>query len=76
VQQRRAFPTRATQWVQLTIQNRIIRNVLGRDEPVSTPGLLKLLQQWPTLRRIPARVIGVGFRPEHIRTPDVTAGVG
>jgi 2-polyprenyl-6-methoxyphenol hydroxylase-like FAD-dependent oxidoreductase len=76
VQQRRAFPTRATQWVQLTVQNRIIRNVLGRDEPVSVPGVLKLLQRWPMLRRIPARVIGVGFRPEHIRTPDVGARSG
>jgi 2-polyprenyl-6-methoxyphenol hydroxylase-like FAD-dependent oxidoreductase len=71
VQQRRAFPTRATQWVQLTVQNRIIRNVLGRDEPVRAPGLLKLLRRWPFLRRIPARVIGVGLRPEHIRTPGV-----
>jgi 2-polyprenyl-6-methoxyphenol hydroxylase-like FAD-dependent oxidoreductase len=71
VQKRRAFPTRATQWVQLTVQNRIIRNVLGRDQPVSAPGLLKLLHRWPILRRIPARVIGVGFRPEHIRTPGV-----
>jgi 2-polyprenyl-6-methoxyphenol hydroxylase-like FAD-dependent oxidoreductase len=76
VQQRRAFPTRATQWVQLTVQNRIIRNVLGRDEPVSAPGLLKLLQHWPILRRIPARVIGVGLRPEHVRTPDVFARSG
>jgi 2-polyprenyl-6-methoxyphenol hydroxylase-like FAD-dependent oxidoreductase len=76
VQQRRAFPTRATQWVQLTVQNRIIRNVLGRDEAVHAPGLLKLLQHWPILRRIPARVIGVGFRPEHIRTPDVGARSG
>ena len=76
VQQRRSFPTRATQWVQLTVQNRIIRNVLGRDEPVTAPGLLKLLQQWPILRRIPARVIGVGFRPEHIRTADIRARSG
>jgi 2-polyprenyl-6-methoxyphenol hydroxylase-like FAD-dependent oxidoreductase len=76
VQRRRAFPTRATQWVQLTVQNRIIKNVLGRDEPVSAPGLLKLLQHWPILRRIPARVIGVGVRPEHVRTPDVFAKSG
>jgi len=73
VQQRRAFPTRATQWVQVTVQNRIIRNVLGRDTPVNAPGPLKLLRRWPILRRIPARIIGVGFRPEHIRTPDVNA---
>jgi len=73
VQRRRAFPTRATQWVQVTIQNRIIRNVLGRDTPVSAPGPLKLLRHWPVLRRIPARIIGVGVRPEHIRTPDINS---
>jgi 2-polyprenyl-6-methoxyphenol hydroxylase-like FAD-dependent oxidoreductase len=73
VQRRRAFPTRATQWVQVTIQNRIIRNVLGRDTPVEAPGPLKLLKHWPVLRRIPARIIGVGVRPEHIRTPDVNS---
>src|SRR5215468_6534240 len=71
VQRRRDFPTRATQWVQVTIQNRIIRNVLRRDTPVNAPGPLKLLKRWPILQRIPARIIGVGVRPEHIRTPDV-----
>lgn len=68
VQQRREFPTRATQKLQIAIQNRIIRRVLGRSEPLTVPGLFKLLQRWPFLRRIPARVIGVGFRPEHIGT--------
>jgi len=29
------------------------------------------LNAWPFLRRIPARVLGMGFRPEHVRTPDV-----
>jgi 2-polyprenyl-6-methoxyphenol hydroxylase-like FAD-dependent oxidoreductase len=76
VQRRRSFPTRATQWVQITIQNRIIRNVLGRNAPVTAPGPLKLLKHWPALRRIPARIIGVGIRPEHIRTPDVIARSG
>lgn len=71
VQERRAFPTRATQWVQVTIQNRIIRHVLGRDRAIAAPAPLKLLKRWPMLQRIPARIIGVGFRPEHIRTPDV-----
>jgi hypothetical protein len=30
--------------------------------------VLRLMNQWPPLRRIPARVLGVGFRPEHVRT--------
>jgi hypothetical protein len=31
----------------------------------------KLLRGWPTLRRIPARLIGIGLRPEHVKTPNV-----
>jgi hypothetical protein len=27
-----------------------------------------MMQQWAFLRRIPARVVGMGFRPEHVRT--------
>ena len=71
VQERRSLPTRATQRLQVAIQNRIIRNVLGGDASIEAPWPLKLLEYWPILRRIPARVIGVGFRPEHIRTPDI-----
>ena len=74
VQQRRAFPTVATQWLQVIIQNKVIKRVLGGSKPLSLPWPLKLLRQMPILRRIPARVIGVGFRPEHVKTPaaDVT----
>jgi hypothetical protein len=32
--------------------------------------LLRLLQRWPVLRRLPARIVGLGFRPEHVRTPE------
>jgi len=70
VQRRREFPTRATQRLQVVIQNNVIRRVLKGSQPLSAPVLLKLVQRWPSLRRIPARIIGVGFRPEHIRTPE------
>jgi len=73
VQQRRNFPTRATQRLQTTIQNNVIRRVLGSSKPLTLPLPLKLLHRYPILRRIPARVIGVGFRPEHIKTPDILA---
>jgi 2-polyprenyl-6-methoxyphenol hydroxylase-like FAD-dependent oxidoreductase len=68
VQQRRMFPTRATQAMQIFIQNHAIGRVLGSDRPLALPWPLKLLRQWPVLRRLPGRVIGMGFRPEHIRT--------
>ncbi len=69
VQQRREFPTRATQKLQILVQNRVVRRVLGSVQPLGLPWLLKLMQRWPFLRRIPARVIGLGFRPEHVKTP-------
>jgi hypothetical protein len=66
VQKRRSFPTRATQALQVFVQNRVIRRVLSSTGPISLPWPLKLLQYLPFLRRIPARIVGVGFRPEHI----------
>jgi len=68
VQRRREFPTRATQRLQLVIQNNVIRRVLGSSKPLSLPWILKLVRRWPLLRRIPARLIGIGFRPEHVKT--------
>ncbi len=71
VQARRSFPTRMTQAVQVFMHRKFIRPALGRQTPVRRlPLPFKLLQQFPWLRRIPARVVGLGFRPEHIRTPD------
>ena len=68
VQRRREFPTRATQRLQLVIQNNVIRRVLGSSKPLSLPWILKLVRRWPLLRRIPARLVGIGFRPEHVKT--------
>ena len=71
VQRRRSFPTRATQRVQILAQNNIVAKVLAAgDTPFSVPLGFRLLRRWPVLRRIPARIIGVGFRPEHVRTPE------
>jgi 2-polyprenyl-6-methoxyphenol hydroxylase-like FAD-dependent oxidoreductase len=69
VQRRREFPTRATQKLQILIQNAVIKRVLSSSRALAVPWPLKLMQHWTFLRRIPARVIGIGFRPEHIRTP-------
>jgi 2-polyprenyl-6-methoxyphenol hydroxylase-like FAD-dependent oxidoreductase len=73
VQRRRSLPARLTQRVQILIQNRVIRRVLASQEQPQLPWLLKLLRRWPMLRRIPARLIGIGFRPEHVRTPEAVA---
>jgi 2-polyprenyl-6-methoxyphenol hydroxylase-like FAD-dependent oxidoreductase len=67
VQQRRMLPTRLTQRMQLFMQNRVISRVLGSTEALTPPLAIKLLARFPVLRRIPARLIGMGVRPEHVR---------
>ena len=68
VQQRREWPTSMTQRVQLMIQNRVIKRVLTDRDRFSPPFAIRLLALFPFLRRIPARIIGLGFRPEHVHT--------
>ena len=70
IQQRRTLPVRFTQWLQLTIQRRIISRVLESHERPKPPLLLKFFGAFPALRRIPARLLGIGIRPEHVRTPE------
>lgn len=70
VQQRREWPTRMTQRVQLAIQDRVIKRVLTKGDKLSPPFAIRLLMLMPFLRRIPARMIGLGVRPEHVNTPD------
>jgi 2-polyprenyl-6-methoxyphenol hydroxylase-like FAD-dependent oxidoreductase len=72
VQRRREFPTRATQRMQIAIQNNVIKRVLGSTQ-IQVPWILKLVDRWPLLQRIPARIVGLGFRPEHIHTPEARA---
>jgi len=74
VQKRRELPARITQRAQVFLQNRVIRPVLSSSGQISPPLAVKLLQRFPTLRRIPARLIGIGVRPEHVMTPDRMTG--
>jgi 2-polyprenyl-6-methoxyphenol hydroxylase-like FAD-dependent oxidoreductase len=67
VQRRRELPTRLTQRVQLLIQNRLISNVLTGAGPRRPPAFMRLIGRYPLLQRLPARLFGLGFRPEHIR---------
>ena len=68
IQERRDLPTRIIQGGQLLIQNGIIRRVLGRPGRMRPPWIIRLLGAVPLLRRIPARMVGLGFRREHVRT--------
>ncbi|MDB5945697.1 MAG: Monooxygenase, binding [Ramlibacter sp.] len=69
LQARRMLPTRVIQAMQVVAQNNVIDPVLGSTRTPSMPLLLKLLNRFPALRAIPAHVIGVGVRPEHVRSP-------
>jgi 2-polyprenyl-6-methoxyphenol hydroxylase-like FAD-dependent oxidoreductase len=69
VQKRREWPTRVTQRIQVVAQNRIIASVLGTSRPLTPPLILRLLDRIALLRRIPARLIGLGIRPEHVTAP-------
>jgi 2-polyprenyl-6-methoxyphenol hydroxylase-like FAD-dependent oxidoreductase len=73
VQRRRMFPTRATQRLQVFLQDNVILRVLSTNKPLSLPWPLKLLRRFPVLRRIPARVVGVGFRPEHVKRTEASS---
>jgi 2-polyprenyl-6-methoxyphenol hydroxylase-like FAD-dependent oxidoreductase len=70
VQARREWPTKLTQRLQLALQNNVIGPAMqNTGERPRAPWMMKMLQ-WPLLRRIPGRLIAVGVRPEHIRTPE------
>lgn len=70
VQRRREFPTRVTQRLQVFAHQRLLSPTLGNEAPIRRlPLPMRLLQRFPILRRIPARMVGIGFRPEHVKTP-------
>ncbi len=66
VQRRRAWPTRVTQRLQLLIQDNVIATTLVEKGKLRPPLMLRLIAATPGLRRLPARLIGMGVRPEHI----------
>jgi 2-polyprenyl-6-methoxyphenol hydroxylase-like FAD-dependent oxidoreductase len=68
VQARREWPTRLIQRMQVFIHQRVVTGqASGSDD--SLPFVLRLLKWFPILRRVPARFIGLGPRPEHFRSP-------
>jgi 2-polyprenyl-6-methoxyphenol hydroxylase-like FAD-dependent oxidoreductase len=73
VQRRREFPTRITQAFQVAVQNNILKRVLEDTGGIAPPLPVRMLARYRWLRRIPARMVGLGARPEHIRSPSVAA---
>jgi len=70
VQQRRLFPTRITQRAQVIIQNRVLGRALTDKQFNSPPWFIRLFKTIPFLQRIPAYMVGLGVRPEHIKSPN------
>jgi 2-polyprenyl-6-methoxyphenol hydroxylase-like FAD-dependent oxidoreductase len=69
IQERREFPTRATQRLQILMQNNLIGPALAsKGAQLHAPWFMKMMQL-PLLRRIPGRLLAFGVRPEHIHTP-------
>jgi len=71
VQARRLWPVRATQAMQLFLQNRMIAPTLAGTRTLRPPWPLRLMNAVPFLRRIPARLLGLGVQPEHVKTKPV-----
>lgn len=67
VQRRREWPTQVTQWLQVQVQNRVLAPSFRRQATPTAPLPLRLLDAFPWARRIPARLVGIGARPEHVR---------
>jgi 2-polyprenyl-6-methoxyphenol hydroxylase-like FAD-dependent oxidoreductase len=75
VRRRRAFPVRVTQAMQVVVQNRLISVALTPgDRPLRPPFVVRVINAWPWLQGITARFVGVGVRPEHVRSPVVLSG--
>jgi 2-polyprenyl-6-methoxyphenol hydroxylase-like FAD-dependent oxidoreductase len=68
VQAHRMWPVKATQAVQVFLQNRMIAPTLAGTRPLRPPWPVRMLDRFPLLRRLPARVMGLGVQPEHVKT--------
>lgn len=71
VQERRTWPVEMIQRLQVFMQTKFLLHVLDSKVQLGIPWPVKALAHFPILRRIPARIIGMGFRPEHVHTPEI-----
>jgi 2-polyprenyl-6-methoxyphenol hydroxylase-like FAD-dependent oxidoreductase len=71
VSARRLFPAKVIQAMQVQIQNRVINPTLQGGE-LKVPAVIRLVDAVPWLQGLTARIIGMGVRPEHVRSPVVS----
>jgi 2-polyprenyl-6-methoxyphenol hydroxylase-like FAD-dependent oxidoreductase len=74
VERRRMFPVKVIQAVQRIVHRSVIGAAMRNQAP-RAPAILRLLQAIPPLQGLPARLLGLGIRREHIRSPDATQGM-
>jgi 2-polyprenyl-6-methoxyphenol hydroxylase-like FAD-dependent oxidoreductase len=74
VQKRREWPTKVIQAIQVVIQKRLIARFLGGTGKIEPPWFLRLFITFPVLRRLPARLMGLGVQREHVMSPDHVTG--
>jgi len=75
VQKRRAWPTKATQNMQVFFQNNLVSRALASSGKFEPPWVMRLFVYFPILRRLPARLIGMGVRPERVTSPCASTSV-
>jgi len=73
VQKRREFPMKVTQRLQVLAQNNVVKPVLASTGPLAVPWPLRVVNRCPWLQQFPARLIGVGVRPEYVHSPAASA---
>jgi 2-polyprenyl-6-methoxyphenol hydroxylase-like FAD-dependent oxidoreductase len=67
VQMRREKPARLTQKLQVFLHRHLLERIFDSAQMISSPLPMRLLETFPRLRSLPARMVGIGFRPEHIK---------
>jgi 2-polyprenyl-6-methoxyphenol hydroxylase-like FAD-dependent oxidoreductase len=67
VQLRRERPARLTQKLQVFMHKHLLERIFDSKETIPPPLAMRLFEKFPRLRTLPARVVGIGFRPEHIK---------
>lgn len=67
IEARRRFPTKATQKLQLMMRRDRRKREGDETKRSGPPAFMRQIARWPVLAHLAGRLIGLGFRPEHVR---------
>jgi hypothetical protein len=59
-------PAQTAERIQISIHEHLFERIFKATEQISPPLPARLLEEFPLLRRLTARMVGIGFRPEHV----------